>query len=556
MKVSGFTQELLGRTSAMRQEQQFIPLTLDNKGRSFYNEFTWVGAFTFIALLLVFTGLFASIYAENRGYDIRGTIPFLVISEAANFWFWTWLIRVLVVKERVLKKMYLQERENRITDIGVLWGVYSISDTDILHVDGRCSMLVAVKQGYTKGRQPDFDQIHFDRLTNFYRHLILGGFKIKYYNRQVSDANIEPLQDTEQLVSRNRNTGIYQIEMQIIKFLRQLTEDVSDTEYTYMMISCDNVDMLEDMRMRIAQALEYLNDSLYTDIKLCKERDIYFFIQEIFGLSYINVQQMIKNIFKKESRQLIKIDEIIYSGLGTDRRKQEVAANKDTRAAALKEEDNEALARFNAMREENANAIEREYTAKVNWVLEKNGYVVKNLSRKRRSKLEMQISGDELREAEETLQKLRKSKKSDIIKTDDNTGKRVVTRATSITSSTNIRVDLSMQNEEVIERLKKERLTLMTKDLEGSQAGSELGQQEVYQETVIKPRPKSYRVDLSDSDNSISRIDKAVGRQTSERLEQSHQSPLPRVETRRSQIDNRNSSDAAALEVIDDDEEI
>ena len=84
--------------------------------------------------------------------DFRGSIIFLVGSELLNIFFWTALIRIFPLKERVLRKIYAETKEHRTTDIGVFWGIYSIEDGKIFFVDGRCGVLVKATRGYLYGR--------------------------------------------------------------------------------------------------------------------------------------------------------------------------------------------------------------------------------------------------------------------------------------------------------------------------------------------------------------------------------------------------------------------
>lgn len=387
----------------MRKGKLFIPLTLDNSGKTFYGEGTWI----FIVVLLFLMGFtavgLASTWWSHMYVDFRGSIIFLVGSELLNIFFWTALIRIFPLKERVLRKIYAETKEHRTTDIGVFWGIYSIEDGKIFFVDGRCGVLVKATRGYLYGRPAGFEEEHFDRLAKFLRHLLTGGYTVKYYNRMVSDANIEPLNETERFISKNRTAGIYYIESSVIKFFRELSQGIADTEREYWLVGCNSVEDLPAMMTRVKQAIDMLYGSIYTEVEIEDQQGIYEFIQNYFGLTYINVQNLIKTTFRKTSKQLVEVVDILYSDQDNSELREAVEHDSNYIPHVDKEDMDNSREMFEKMQKANREARAREYEEKVNKVLQGRGITTAKLSKKKRKKLEKTITEEELANAEHLI---------------------------------------------------------------------------------------------------------------------------------------------------------
>lgn len=399
----------------MRKEKQFIPLTLDSNGKTFYSESTWIAVIVLAGLGLLIAGSFAAMWWQYRYVDFRGTIVFLIATQVLNFLLWTTLIRIFPLKERVLRKIYAETKEHRVTDISIFWGIYNVENKVIYFVDGRCGVLVKATRGYLFGRPEGFEEEHFDKLSRFMRHILLGDYTIKYYNRMVSDANIEPLNETERLISKNRTAGIYYLESTVIKFFRELAQWIADIENEYWLIGCNCVERLPDMLIRVDQALEMLDGSIYPDAHLAEETEIYEFIQQYFGLTYINVQNLIKITFKNRSKPMIEVLDILYADQDTEELRSKIESDEhyvvDTQA--------EDMQLFERLQEENREARESEYRDKLYRVLEDRGLKPEKLSKRKLKKLEKTVTEEELSKAEQKLNAERLSSIYNDIPNDD-----------------------------------------------------------------------------------------------------------------------------------------
>lgn len=404
----------------MRKKKLFVPFTVDNPGRRIYDEWTWVKAIVLIALMLVFAGLWFNLYYTSMYIDFKGTIPFLIITESVNAYVWLALIRYFVIKERFLKKIYSQTKEHRVTDLSVVWGIYNVSGNMLMFIDGRCGVLVSASHGFIFGRPDGFEEMHFDKLSSFMRHILIEGYDVKYYNRMITDANLEPLKETERIVSQTPDTGIYYLEAKTIKYLRELAVKVADTERDYWLVTCNGVDRMQDMLTRVKQAMELLEGSMFTEIRLCDERDVYNFVQDYFGVFYIDVQTLFKNTFS-QSKRYIQVSEWIYADEDLKARQLMIEKNEEYRKREQEILESAYITQYKKLQEANLDMVSREQQAKYNFILQRRGINLKRISRRKYTKLVRTITQEEMEIASRELERLRSSatKKKGITVSDD-----------------------------------------------------------------------------------------------------------------------------------------
>lgn len=397
----------------------FIPLTFDRTGKRFYGEGTYIKAGIVCLLFVTCMGGLLNRWWTTRYVSlITGSVVFLIVSQLFNLWLWLWIARKWVMKEKILKKIFSEERKHRITDIGAFWGIYSISGDKIYFVDGRCGILVTTSRGYLHGRPPNFEDTHYSMLTMFIRHVLRAGYSIKYYNRMESDANIEALRVTEQRIASQRGTGLYELTTSVIRYLRMLAPSIADTEKETFFICCDNIEMYPKMLSEVKIALEYLKGGLYTDVVICTEKGIYNFIQSYFGLSYINIKSLIRNTFKEASYEMVKLVEFIYtdsdlteksriingeiSGIGRADAKQPIEESED--------EDTRLRAEYEALQRAQEERQYKEYLAKTNFILASKGIDLTKFSENKLKKMRAKITPEEMEAATEELNRIRKAR--------------------------------------------------------------------------------------------------------------------------------------------------
>lgn len=392
----------------MRKARQFMPLTLVEQAKKFYSEWTVGGSIAVVILAVITSALLIMTYNEHRFAGIRGELWFTILEVVINCWMWLMILRKCLLKESKLKEAYALQREYAITDLGVFWGLYDISDTKIYYMDGSAAVIVSATRSYIQGRPTDFETQHFDKVSRFLRKIIRSGYSMKYSNIIQSDSNIKPLETTEAKINERRSSGIFRLESPIIKFTREVTENLSEVEHDYFLVRCRDSLQMPEMIEVVNLAISELNGGLFSDVHLCDSDEIYEFEKDFFGVEYINTNKMIKQAFEENEYKLVKVEEIIYTGEDSQQ------TRLDAERFGVSADNSRLQEEYQSLKRNNEIALEREFRAKQEWVLAQQGYKVSKLSQSRFRKLASKITSEQLNEADRELTHMRLEKLQDL----------------------------------------------------------------------------------------------------------------------------------------------
>lgn len=393
---------------------QFIPLTLDNSNREFFSEGSWILLGCLILLQGILNVGVIALYNNNKYLNVIGTPVFLILGLIFVNWFCIFIIRKTVFKEKLLIRIYKDAKEYSVTNLSKFWGIYNIDDTRLMFVDGRIGTIIGMERGYKYGRPAGFEKVHYDCVTRFLREFLKNGYSIKYYNRSVNDANLDPLNDIERSIARMKGTGVYTIESAVIRHYRAITTTLADSEKEYYLITCRDINRINNLDQVCADAMSILGDSMYIGIHRLNEHELYGFIQDYYGLKYINVAGLIRDVFKRNNKRLVAIQEIIYQ----DSLDRDIESNElDERLGVSKKIDEllnghkvdtseEDYATYLAMKEAEQKVIEERRERARMVALARRGVDIHKTSRRKINKILKSISQEELSSIIDEMYKL------------------------------------------------------------------------------------------------------------------------------------------------------
>lgn len=382
----------------------FMPLTLDSANRRFFTEGSWMLGGGLVLLGGALNVLVIALYDGHKYIDFLGTIPFLVLGLIAVNWFWIFLLRKWVFKEKFFIRLYHDAKEYEVTTLRKFWGIYNIDGTRLMFVDGRIGTLIGMERGYKYGRPEGFEQQHFDCVTRFLRDFLRRGYSLKYYNRSVNDANLGPLADIERNISHMKGTGIYTVETAVIRYYRMVTTTLADSEQEYYLVTCSDIDRINALDEVCEGAMRILEDSMYIGMHRLDEHEVYQFLQQYYGLKYINVSDLIRDVFKRTNKRLVAIKDITYQDmldldLTSDEYDEKLGVDKEREsayAAGLPQPSEEDYAAFQALQEAQARAIEERKQRAREVALARRGIDIHKTSKRKVAKILKSISEEEL----------------------------------------------------------------------------------------------------------------------------------------------------------------
>lgn len=389
------------------KDKIFIPLTLVRSRNKIINEWTPLKVIVFLTFGIGMTILTRVNYDRFKGIRINGELWFVILSLILIWYITIWLIRKFAIKEKVLLDMYQIYHKHEITDTSIFWGIYSIRDK-IHYLDGTSGLLIKCERGYTKGRPPYWETLHFESITRFIRHMIKNNLHIRYYSNVIDDANTGPLDKTERRINQNKASGVYEMESKVIKYLREITQGISETEEDYFLIQCKDINMESHFEDIVKEGIAMLQDTIFTNVHLCSKQEIYEFEQNYFGLSYINTYRMNQQVFKNSKKKLVTVLERVYSNEVTPEAFERIGKQE------AESEYKEAVDNYNKMLIEKEKKDKAEHEAKVRWILERKGYNVDRISARKFKYLSSKITNEEMLQADKYLNKLRQAKKEEL----------------------------------------------------------------------------------------------------------------------------------------------
>ena len=126
-----------------------------------------------VCIFLILTSLAYILYKCSHG--TKGLISWVV-------WLAIWgfvsslAARFIIFEEKFYYRMYLDLKEHEITTPAIFWDIASIKDTDegaiITYSDAKIAIMVKVERDTITGKTPDFKEIHYDAISDFYRDII------------------------------------------------------------------------------------------------------------------------------------------------------------------------------------------------------------------------------------------------------------------------------------------------------------------------------------------------------------------------------------------------
>lgn len=284
----------------------FLPLTLDNSTKTMFSGKQLVGFCVFLLL-----GVAWQICVLRIGDSTNWPTWVLVVIDIVVSWFLIFLLRKLVLKENQLIKQYQQHQNLQKTDLGFIWNIFSVREGHIYYCNGMQAVIVQLTHGYLLDRPADQEQVHREAVKTALGNLTKQGYKFMYLNREVKDSNLEPLMKTEHNLYQYRDTSIYETASKIIRHTFDVCDRIANTEQEYYVIFADTMDTIKKLDHAAKGFLDNLHGGIYVKMQILNDDEIWEFIAQLYGISYINTAELLSQKFEDNQLPLVKIVDVI-----------------------------------------------------------------------------------------------------------------------------------------------------------------------------------------------------------------------------------------------------
>lgn len=284
----------------------FLPLTLDNSTKTLFSGKQLVGFCLFLLL-----GVTWQVLVIKIGDMTSWPLWILIGIDIVGTWFIIFLLRKIVLKENQMIKQYQQHQNLQKTDLGFIWNIFSVRDGHIYYCNGMQALVVQLTHGYLLDRPADQEQIHRDAVKAALGNLTKQGYKFIYLNREVKDSNLEPLMRTEHNLYQFKDTSIYETASKIIRHTFDVCDRIANTEQEYYVIFADSMDTVKRLDHTAKEFLDYLRGGIYVKMKVLDDAEIWEFIAQLYGISYINTAELLSQKFEDNQLPLVKIVDVM-----------------------------------------------------------------------------------------------------------------------------------------------------------------------------------------------------------------------------------------------------
>lgn len=294
----------------MKDNKIFIPLTLDDSTKTFFSGKQLIGFCVFSVIYLVFqifaVRLHNEVFFGNwwSGLAMAGT-------EIAGTYFIVYLLRKIVIREDKILQNYRDNEALQKTELDFAWDIFSIKNSRIRYCSsGREAVVVRLTHGYLLDRPADQEQVHRQAINTAISNLSKQGYSHIYLNREVRDANLAPLQETQRHMTKYRGTALYDLGNQIIRHTSAVCANVANTEQEYYVILADSITTIKNLDIAAKEFINALQDSVYVRMDILSDSEIWEFICSLYGLKFIDKSRLLNRMFSSNGMDFIDILEI------------------------------------------------------------------------------------------------------------------------------------------------------------------------------------------------------------------------------------------------------
>jgi len=262
----------------------FMPMNVEGNN---WNENFITPAKIYILTLLLVSLVILVMWLSDVGASISGYLIFLTV------WFIMFQIitRYVIFEESTYMKLYRKMKEYEITTPSIFWGISSIRDKSensiLTFMDGKIGVMVKLERDTIIGKDQDFEESHFDAISEFYRDIAHKGYSFVQLNTMEGAGNDPRIQELDKLMVKSDNLNIRKLmEIQIGHLKKVTSRTLSESDY--LLIFSRDMSRIDSIVSDIVDSLHKILSGAYTGFKVLKQADIIEFVKEHYGVKYFD----------------------------------------------------------------------------------------------------------------------------------------------------------------------------------------------------------------------------------------------------------------------------
>ena len=277
-----------------RNGNQFIPMNVE--GQSYSDNFWSTTKVVTLACILLGGACIIAFLSSNQAKPAGWVIifgGFLILA--------FYLFRYIIFEEKFYYKMYKELQGNEITTPAIFWNIASIKNTEdgaiLTYADGKIGLLVKLDRDTITGKPADFEETHYDAISDFYREITKYGYSFVQLNIMEIAGKDPRLTELDKIPVKCTNDNIRKlVELQIghIKNIAQNSLYESD----YILIYSTDITKIDNIIPDTIETMFTVLEGAYLGYRIMGRRDIIELEKESFGIKYFNSTDASLNIYK------------------------------------------------------------------------------------------------------------------------------------------------------------------------------------------------------------------------------------------------------------------
>lgn len=273
---------------------QFMPMNVE--GGSWDEHFINTKKLIFIGVIL-FGYMFIALHIGEATPPLSSCVLYLLL--------WTiisvYILRFIVFEERFYYRMYKVLNEYEYSTPAIFWDIASIRNTPdgaiLTYSDTKIGILVKLERDTITGKHPDFKEVHYDAISDFYKELVSRKYKFVQLNVMERAGNDPRLEALDPLVHKSDNNNICKLMEKEIGYIKNITHNTL-YESDYILIYTTDLTKVDGIINDAIDCIYKILDGAYIGYRILTSRDIIEFVKEQYGVKYFNYTQATLDMYK------------------------------------------------------------------------------------------------------------------------------------------------------------------------------------------------------------------------------------------------------------------
>lgn len=224
------------------------------------------------------------------------------------------VLRYAIFEEKYYYRMYKKMKQFEISTPSVFWNIVSMKETEdgtiLVYSDGKVGVVVKMERDTIIGKDENFDEIHYDALSDFYKELNIKDLKYVQLNVMEQAGKDPRLQKLDELVTKTTNKNIARIVESQVGYIKRITR-ATLFETDYFLIYSDNINSADIIIQDAIDCIYKLLSGGFIGFSILNSDDIIELFKDENNVKYFDYTEATVNVYKNYGINIPKAFDIV-----------------------------------------------------------------------------------------------------------------------------------------------------------------------------------------------------------------------------------------------------